>query len=71
MALTVSDLRDFLSGCGDDDHVVIRATLGDGTVVSVVDLVVGTGQGDQRGHGDGDADEVCIDWEPGAEVVTT
>lgn len=67
MALTVQELRALLENFGDDDLVVVRATLADGSVLGVTDLCVGTGQGGS----DGEGIEVVLDWEPGAEVITS
>jgi hypothetical protein len=66
MTLTVQELRAFLEECGDDDLVVVRATLADGSVLGADDLRVGTDQGGP----DGEGIEVVLEWEPGAEVIT-
>jgi len=66
MTLTVGELRAFLENCADDDVVVVSGSLGDGSVVRVEDLNVGTDQGGPDGRGI----EVVLDWEPGSESLT-
>lgn len=61
--MTVAELRTLLEECDDNDVVVVAATLGDGSVIYVTELNVGTRQGGPGGEGC----EVVIDWEPGAE----
>ena len=64
--LIVSTLQEYLQSCGPDDVVVVSATLGDGRVVGARELTIGTDQG----GGAGEAFEVVISWERGAELVT-
>ena len=55
-----------LATCGDDDLVVIAATLSDGAVTGVRDLLLGTDQGGV----DGEGFELVVFWEPGTEEAT-
>lgn len=65
MPMTVREMVEYLSGCDPEDHIVIAATLGDGSVIRVQEICVGTDQGGKVGEGI----EVVIDWDPGAETV--
>ena len=67
MPLTVAALREFLRWCEGDEHVVIEATLADGTALGVEEVAIGFGQGGP----DGEGTEVVISWRLGAEITTS
>ncbi|MDO8389485.1 MAG: hypothetical protein Q7V57_03275 [Actinomycetota bacterium] len=67
MPLTVADLRKYLEHCEGDEHVVIAATLSDGTALGVEEVTLGFDQGGPTGDGI----EVVISWERGAEITTS
>ena len=67
MPLTVAALRKYPAHCEGDEHVVIAATLSDGTAFGVEEVTIGFDQGGP----DGDGTEVVISWELGAEITTS